>query len=103
MFPRESYIQVDVPTLAAAGRAIDQVSTELENVHASAGGAAYRVLGAIPPSDLFESFAFCWGRWSAVLDNATQSVRHTGAAVAQGADVFHRSDQAAATAFPGGS
>lgn len=102
MFPRESYIHVDVPTLAAAGRAIAEVSAALDGALKSAGGAAYRGLGAIPSSDLFESFAFCWGRWSAVLEDAKVAVSHTGAAVEKGADVFHSADQAAA-AVAGGS
>ena len=33
-------------------------------------------MGAVPPSDLFNALAFCWGRWSRMVQD-TQPALHS--------------------------
>ena len=51
---------------------------------------------AIPPSDLFAAYAFCWVRWSAVLDDAARAVAGLGSALGGGAGTFGHNDRVAA-------
>jgi hypothetical protein len=74
----EPYISVDVHSLAEAGRVIARLGTALSGATTLAQRQVQAGLASVPPSDLFEAYAFCWGRWSAVLDDAQRAVAATG-------------------------
>lgn len=92
----EPYIQVDLHSLAEAGRFVVRLgdslggATRMVQRHGQAG------LTSIPASDLFEAYAFCWGRWSAVFDDAARAVSDVGSALAGGARTFGHNDREAA-------
>lgn len=91
----EPYISVDVHSLAEAGRAVGRLGESLGGAGRLVQRQAQDGLVAIPPSDLFEAYAFCWGRWSAVLDAAQRAISAAGGALGDGAAHFQRVDDTA--------
>lgn len=76
--PTDVYVDVDVNSLAEAGVELAKLATELERATDTVRAEALEVLDAIPPSDLFNAYAFCWGRWSAQCDGAAAGVASAG-------------------------
>jgi len=89
----DRYISVDVHSLAGAGRVVARLGESLSGASGQAQRQAQAGLAAIPPSDLFEAYAFCWGRWSAVLDAAQRAVGDAGTAMTAGSAHFQQVDQ----------
>ena len=67
---------VDPDALAAAAAQLDRLSAELSGAIAASRGPALDAVGAVPPSDLFNALAFCWGRWSRMVQD-TQPALHS--------------------------
>ena len=67
---------VDADALSAAAAQLDRLSTELNGAIAGSRGPALDAVGAVPPSDLFNALAFCWGRWSRMVQD-TQPALHS--------------------------
>lgn len=84
----DSYIAVDVRSLAGAGSVVERLSSSLDAATSEAQRQVQAGLAAIPPSDLFEAYAFCWGRWSAVLDDARRAIAAAGTALGGAGDHF---------------
>jgi hypothetical protein len=77
----QTYIAVDLHSLAAAASVVARLGSSLQGATTEAQREVQAGLAAIPPSDLFEAYAFCWGRWSAVLDDAQRAVVAAGPAL----------------------
>jgi hypothetical protein len=67
---------VDADALSAAAAQLDRLSADLSGAIAGSRGPALDAVGAVPPSDLFNALAFCWGRWSRMLQD-TQPALHS--------------------------
>jgi hypothetical protein len=67
---------VDADALSAAAAQLDRLSADLRGAIAGSRGPALDAVGAVPPSDLFNALAFCWGRWSRMLQD-TQPALHS--------------------------
>ena len=67
---------VDADALSAAAAQLDRLSAELNGAIAGSRGPALDAVGAVPPSDLFNALAFCWGRWSRMVQD-TQPALHS--------------------------
>jgi hypothetical protein len=91
----EPYIRVDVHSLAGAGRFVGRLGESLDGAGRLVQRQTQDGLAAIPPSDLFEAYAFCWGRWSAVLDAAQRAITAAGGALGAGAAHFQHVDDTA--------
>ena len=92
----DPYIRVDVDSLTEAARFVAGLGESLCGATGQAQRHAQAGLAAIPPSDLFEAYAFCWGRWSAVLDAAHRAMSGAGDAMGAGSTLFQRVDHQAA-------
>jgi hypothetical protein len=99
--PPADYVDVDVDSLAEAGQLLADLGTRLRAATDTVVPAAINVLDAIPPtSDLYSAYAFCWGRWSAVLDGADLSVGTCGVIARDAAAGYRGTDQG--MTIPGG-
>ena len=67
---------VDTQALSAAAAQLDRLAAELSGAIAGSRGPALDAVGAVPPSDLFNALAFCWGRWSRMVQD-TQPALHS--------------------------
>jgi hypothetical protein len=67
---------VDADALSSAAAQLDRLSAELSGAIAGSRGPALDAVGAVPPSDLFNALAFCWGRWSRMVQD-TQPALHS--------------------------
>lgn len=92
----EPVIEVNVHSLTEGGTFLEGLGKSLAGAVQTVSKAAQDGLGAIPESsDLYESYAFCWGRWSAVLDDAHKAVAGCGTAVKNGGQTYKKNDDAA--------
>jgi hypothetical protein len=87
------YIDVDVSSLADAGVLLGELATKLQQEIDRLIPPAIDALGGFPPSDLYNAYAFCWGRWSAVLDSAHTAVDAAGALARDAATGYRRTDE----------
>ena len=90
--PSGPIIEVNVHSLAEAGTFLQGLGKTLAGEVSAVRTAAVDGLGAIPPSDLFQAYAFCWGRWSNVLDDAHKAVSGMGTAVSHGGSTYKKND-----------
>jgi hypothetical protein len=67
---------VDAAALAATAARLRTLTDELAAAIDAVRGPGMDALGAVPPSDLFNALAFCWGRWSHMLQD-TQPALHS--------------------------
>jgi hypothetical protein len=67
---------VDADALTAAAARLARLADELGGAIAGSRGPGLDAVGAVPPSDLFNALAFCWGRWSRMLKD-TQPALHS--------------------------
>jgi hypothetical protein len=86
------YIDVDVNSLADAGVVLGELATKLQQEMDTVIPAAIDVLDGIPASDLYNAYAFCWGRWSAVLESAHTAVGSAGQLARDAAAGYRRTD-----------
>jgi hypothetical protein len=101
--PPADYIDVDVDSLATASQVLGELGTRLRTATDTVIPVAIDVLDAIPAkSDLYAAYAFCWGRWSAVLDSAAVSVGTCGAIARDAAAGYRSTDQGMAIPGRGG-
>lgn len=89
----EEVIEVRVGSLHVAGAMIERQGDALARAVGSARTAGESGLAAVPSSDLFEAFAFCWGRWSAALDSGHRAVTGAGTAARTAAAAYQRIDE----------
>jgi hypothetical protein len=92
--PPADYIDVDVDSLAEAGQVLTELGSRLRTATDAVVPVAIDLLDAIPPkSDLYAAYAFCWGRWSAVLDSAAVAVGTCGTIARNAAAGYRSTDQ----------
>lgn len=92
--PPADYVDVDVDSLAEASQVLAGLATRLRTATETVIPPAIDVLDAIPQaSDLFNAYAFCWGRWSAVLDSAATAVDACGQISRDAAAGYRRTDK----------
>ena len=60
---------VDADALAATAARLRTLTDELAAAIDAVRGPGMDAVGAVPPSDLFNALAFCWGRWSQMLQD----------------------------------
>jgi hypothetical protein len=102
--PPADYIDVDADSLAEAGQVLAELGTRLRAATDAVIPVAIDVLDAIPPkSDLYAGYAFCWGRWSAVLDSAAVAVGTCGTIARDAAAGYRSTDDGLAVPGRGGS
>lgn len=89
----DDYIDVDVNSLADAGVLLRRMATKLQEEIDRVIPPAIDALDAFPPSDLYNAYAFCWGRWSAVLDSAHTAVSSAGDVAVNAATGYRRTDE----------
>jgi len=78
--PTGPYLEVNLHSLAQAGTFLETLGSGLATDVQTVRRAAIDALGAIPPSDLYSAYAFCWGRWSSVLEDAHTAITQAGTA-----------------------
>jgi hypothetical protein len=86
------YIDVDVDSLADAGVLLGQMATKLQQEIDRVIPPAIDALDGFPPSDLYNAYAFCWGRWSAVLDSAYPALDGAATVARNAAAGYRRTD-----------
>jgi hypothetical protein len=91
------YIDVDVDSLAEASQVLDDLSKRLAKATQDVIPPALDVLEAVPASDLYSAYAFCWGRWSHVLDSAAEAVGACGTVAREAATGYRETDRRYAT------
>lgn len=99
--PSGPYIDVDVHSMAQAGTFLQSLGTSLSHDVTTVRKAATDALAAIPPSDLYSAYAFCWGRWSQVFEDAHAAVTGAGTAVKTSAGIIKKTDRNAMPPPPG--
>lgn len=90
--PSGPLIKVHVHSLTEAGTFLQNLGRSLAGEVHAVRTAAVDGLGAIPQSDLFQAYAFCWGRWSNVLDDTHKAVTGMGKAVHRGGQTYKDND-----------
>jgi hypothetical protein len=90
--PPADYIDVDVESLADAGAELAAMGESLKEAVAQLAPGVADVLRAVPQSDLFNAYVFCWGRWSAVLDSAGVALAEAGQVAKDAAAGYRRTD-----------
>jgi hypothetical protein len=91
--PPGDYIDVDVDSLAAAGVELGEMGNTLTDAVAELVPGVADVLRALPQSDLYNAYVFCWGRWSAVLDTAGVALAEAGQVAKDAAAGYRRTDK----------
>jgi len=89
----DDYIDVDVDSLADAGVLLGEMATKLQQEIDRVVPHAIDALDGFPPSDLYNAYAFCWGRWSAVLDSAHTAVGAAGGVARDAATGYRKTDK----------
>ena len=72
---------VDPDAVGAAASHSARLSAELGAAIAGSRGPALEAVGAVPPSDLFNALAFCWGRWSRMVQDTQPALHSLGRAI----------------------
>jgi hypothetical protein len=67
-------LTIDLVAVAEAARVLATLGADLAAARDTVQGQALDGLAALPPSDLFNAYAFCWGRWSRVLDEGAAAL-----------------------------
>jgi hypothetical protein len=67
-------LTIDLPAVAEAARVLTTLGADLAAARNDVEGQALDGLAALPQSDLFNAYAFCWGRWSRVLDDGVSAL-----------------------------
>jgi hypothetical protein len=88
----DDYVDVDVDSLAEAGVLLGGLAKKLQEEIDVVVPAAIDVLDGFPASDLYSAYAFCWGRWSAVLGSAHTAVDSAGAVARDAAAGYRKTD-----------
>ncbi len=91
--PTDVYIDVDVDSLADAGVELGNMGTTLTEATDAVDADAVEVLDAIPASDLYNAYAFCWGRWSSVLQDASRALEAAGKLARDAAAGYRATDK----------
>ena len=91
--PPAGYIDVDVDSLAEAAEVLATLAADLKTATDQVIPPAIDVLAAIPQSDLYSAYAFCWGRWSNVLESATLAVDACARVARDAAAGYRRTDR----------
>lgn len=99
--PSGPYIDVDIHSMVQAAGFIDGLGDTLTTDVTTVRKAATDGLGAIPPSDLYNAYAFCWGRWSQVFEDAHKALSGTALAAKTSAGILHHVDKNAMPPGPG--
>lgn len=87
------YVDVDVDSLAEAAEVLADLAGDLKAATDQVIPAAIDVLAALPQSDLYSAYAFCWGRWSNVLESATVAVDACAKVASEAASGYRRTDR----------
>jgi len=91
--PPAGYIDVDVDSLAEAAEVLADLAGRLKTATDEVIPPAVDVLAAIPASDLYAAYAFCWGRWSNVLDSTSRAVDACGRLAREAAAGYRSTDR----------
>jgi hypothetical protein len=91
--PAGEYIDVDVDSLAEAGVELGNLGDTLKDAVADLVPGVVDVLTALPQSDLYNAYVFCWGRWSRVLDEAGGALGACGQVAKDAAAGYRRTDR----------
>ena len=91
--PPAGYVDVDVESLADAAEVLADMATDLKTATDLVIPPAMDVLAALPQSDLYSSYAFCWGRWGNVLESATLAVDACARVARDAAAGYRRTDR----------
>jgi hypothetical protein len=87
------YVDVDVESLADAAEVLADMATDLKTATDLVIPPAMDVLAALPPSDLYSAYAFCWGRWSNVLASASVAVDACARVASNAATGYRHTDR----------
>jgi hypothetical protein len=91
--PPAGYVDVDVDSLAEAAEVLADMATRLRTATDQVVPPAIDVLAALPQSDLYSAYAFCWGRWSNVLESATVAVDACARVAREAATGYRHTDR----------
>ena len=76
---------VDADALSATAVRLRTLTGELAAAIDAVRGPGMDAVGAVPPSDLFNALAFCWGRWSQMLQDIEPALRSLARATGESA------------------
>ena len=76
---------VDADALTATATRLRALTDELAAAIDAVRGPGMDAVGAVPPSDLFNALAFCWGRWSQMLQDIEPALHSLARATGESA------------------
>jgi hypothetical protein len=91
--PPAGSVPVDVDSLAEAAEVLADMAADLKGATDQVIPPAIGVLAALPQSDLYSAYAFCWGRWSNVLESASLAVDASARVARDAAAGYRRTDR----------
>jgi hypothetical protein len=86
------YIEVHLESLREAARVLSGVGTRVGEDLTAVRQQAVAAFAAIPPSDMQNAYGYCWGRWSKVLQDASDALAKAGKDTDNAADTYHAGD-----------
>jgi uncharacterized protein YukE len=91
--------EVRVDSVSGAAAMLVKTGQELAGDVARVRDRAVDAVAAIPPSDLQEAFAYCWGRWSQALEDASVALAGAGPRTHQSAGGYEETERGNAGGF----